>query len=73
MKISEAIDKVQKESKNNVLLCIEQLVSKAQLLELNFKGYSKSTELFVTGRHINDIPKGIEFDVIFDYDNLNNY
>ena len=72
MKISEAISKVQKESENNILLCIEELVTESQLKEIDFEGSSKSTRLFVTGRHLNDILKGAEFDVIFEYDNPNN-
>lgn len=73
MDISKAIDEVQLESENNILLCIEELISEDQLKEIEYEGLSKTRKLFVTGKHYNDIPKDVEFDVIFDYNNPNNY
>ena len=73
MNISKAIDQVQFESEQNILLCIQELVSEDKLKEVEYKGISKTKKLFVTGRHYNDIPKNIEFNVIFDYDYPQSY
>lgn len=73
MKISKAITATQLESESNILLSLVRILSNKEVEEVEFKGNTNSTKVFVTGHQELDVIKGTEFDVIFSYNNPKNY
>ncbi len=71
--IFEILSTVEKESEDNVILTIGNIVNRDKLKDFDLISIPDNCEYFISTKHYVVIPSGIEFNVVFSSKEPNNY